>query len=181
MKGETMETNLDVLNKISQKLGGSADATSVTESLNNIANALGDTNPDVIKSVSDSLNDILEYAGGGGGSSYTNPIISIKYVNNTGTSIEVAGFSTSGYIYNNTLYGGGGSEPVISIANGQYATFECVALLTNDPEYPYNTQIPLSADANSYTASDEVNCTYDEEWVLVNDPTSTASITITAS
>ena len=63
-----METNLEVLNKISQKLGGSADATSVTESLNNIANALGDTNPDVIKSVSDSLNDILEYAGGGGGS-----------------------------------------------------------------------------------------------------------------
>ena len=76
-----METNLQVLNKISQKLGGSSNATSVTESLNNIANALGDTNPDVIKSVSDSLNDILEYAGNGEGGGNICPIIEVNITN----------------------------------------------------------------------------------------------------
>ena len=81
-----MKTNLEVLNEISEKLGGQGNATSVTESLNNIANALGDTNPDVIKSVSDSLEDILEYAGGGGGSVDIQPKLTITIDNSASYS-----------------------------------------------------------------------------------------------
>jgi len=65
-----MKTNLQVLNEISAKLGGREDALVITEALNNIANALGDTEPDRISTVSESLTDILEYVGGGGGIDY---------------------------------------------------------------------------------------------------------------
>ena len=176
-----METNVNILNEISVKLGGESGASSVVEALNNIANALGDTDPDVIRTVNDSLNDILEYAGGGGGSSYSNPILTIKYVNGTGSSINISGYQTAGYIFNNTVLGGGLNEPVIEIASGENATFEVIVLLTNDPNEPFATTIPFSLDVNSIAASDEVNCTYDEGWVIITDPTSNASITVTGS
>ena len=65
-----MKTKLQILNEISAKLGGETDAPVVVEALNNIANALGDDNPDNITTVSEALTDILEYAGGGGDIDY---------------------------------------------------------------------------------------------------------------
>lgn len=80
-----MKTNLQVLNEISAKLEGEDNATSITEALNNIANALGDNNPDEIVSVSNSLEDILSVAGQGG--LVPNPVFTVNITNSTGSEV----------------------------------------------------------------------------------------------
>lgn len=65
-----IKTNIELLNEISVKLGGKSDASVLVEGLNNIANALGDTDPDQMVTVSQALETILDHMDGGGGSSY---------------------------------------------------------------------------------------------------------------
>lgn len=62
-----IKTNIELLNEISAKLGGKSDASVLVEGLNNIANALGDTDPDQMVTVPQALETVLEYVGGGGG------------------------------------------------------------------------------------------------------------------
>lgn len=174
-----METNLEVLNKISQKLGGSADATSVTESLNNIANALGDTNTDVIKSVSDSLNDILEYAGGGGGGTILNKVCHITIVDPDGLEPSVESFVT-------TI-----KDSYASTTNGLILSEGTIDLMFNvdieDDETESYIDI-VFGNAIDIVASDEVNCTLvkfplgtDEYIIAQTDISKDASLTLTLS
>lgn len=154
-----METNLEVLNKISAKLGGSADATSVTESLNNIANALGDTNPDVIKSVSDSLNDILEYAGGGGGGSI--PTIELTISNQKEDQMDSFSFNGSTYDYGTIPLGQSKTIRDLYLVVEGYGTFPAI----------YNT-------ITWFSASNLVNCILDGGVIHITDPTKNASATV---
>lgn len=164
-----METNLQVLNKISQKLGGSADATSVTESLNNIANALGDTNPDVIKSVSDSLNDILEYAGNGGGGSAPK-VLTVTFVNETLSNIDLI----SGHIFS-TSY---------TILTDDFNILENSDLIINaNSTKSIEMMIPGNLSGALFQAyldaADLVNCTFSKYSLEITDLTKDASITLT--
>lgn len=64
-----METTVEMLNKIANKLGDeNADQyTTVAQALGSIANALGNADPDKIQTVPEALQEILAVAGGGGG------------------------------------------------------------------------------------------------------------------
>lgn len=64
-----METTVEILNKIANKLGDeNADQyTTVAQALGQIANALGNADPDKIQTVPEALEEILAVAGGGGG------------------------------------------------------------------------------------------------------------------
>ena len=62
-----IKTNIELLNEISAKLGGKSDASVLVEGLNNIANALGDTDPDQVVTVSQALETVLDHMDGGGG------------------------------------------------------------------------------------------------------------------
>lgn len=64
-----METTVEILNKIANKLGDeNADHyTTVAQALGSIANALGNSDPDKIQTVPEALQEILAVAGGGGG------------------------------------------------------------------------------------------------------------------
>lgn len=183
-----METNLEVLNKISAKLGGSADATSVTESLNNIANALGDTNPDVIKSVSDSLNDILEYAGQGGGGGLTlNGKMSIKFVNNSSTAIlpKTTGNENIVLLDGESLRSGDDLfDNIISPNESKSKTYYLI--VHNDGEndiwdFGANNIVDHNpSDTISISLSDAVNCSVDGlNVVTLIDPSTESSITLT--
>ena len=117
-----IETNVTVLNEISAKLGGKADATLVVEALNNIANAMGDNEPDKLKTVSEALEDILEYAGGGGGSSIT-PLVEITVINNSSTDVLLY---DGIYIRDNKYYK---EEP--TVASGETKVITEVAKITD--------------------------------------------------
>ena len=62
-----IKTNIELLNEISAKLGGKSDASVLVEGLNNIANALGDTDPDQMVTVPQALETVLDHMDGGGG------------------------------------------------------------------------------------------------------------------
>lgn len=78
-----METTVEMLNKIANKLGDeNADQyTTVAQALGSIANALGNAEPDKIQTVPEALEEILAVAGGGGG----NPDLSIAKLTLDGT------------------------------------------------------------------------------------------------
>lgn len=173
-----MKTNLEVLNEISAKLEGQDNATSITEALNNIANALGDNNPDKIISVSNSLEDILSVAGQGGGGSSLTPVLSVKIVNNAENTCYVAG----GKIVDGSLityYPLGSVEPsetkvFNSIVEGYYDS------LSEETWFSYSTMNYISGELISvYSASDMVNCTGNSGEVVITDPTLSASVTFT--
>lgn len=186
VKGEqTMETNLEVLNKISQKLGGSADATSVTESLNNIANALGDTNPDVIKSVSDSLNDILEYAGGGGLD--LNGKMIISFVNNSSGPVLVTGSEDIALYYEGFLRRDADKSEAginnFTISSNDSKEFTYYALIKSqgvDEAFFTPSDLILAGSGIELSISDTVNCFYEDDEISMDDDLySVSSCTIT--
>lgn len=117
-----MKTNLQVLNEISNKLGGGSDAVVVTEALNNIANALGDNEPDRIKTISESLEDILEYVGGGGGG--IDYVIAEQTVEITGGDLPTVEVDDSGLENNDyillKLVGSLGGASTFAYADGSY-------------------------------------------------------------
>lgn len=162
-----MKTNLEVLNEISQKLGGVSNATSVTESLNNIANALGDTNPDQIISVSDSLEDILGVAGGGGGGSFVNPIVTVEVTCSLAKGGEISlayELDDNELLYSTTF-----------LDNNQTETFECLAVCYESGYY-----VGVGSDWSIGT-SNRVNCTYSNGKIYVTDHTKPASISVEIS
>lgn len=172
-----MKTNLEILNEISVKLEGQGNATSITEALNNIANALGDDNPDKIISVSNSLEDILSVAGeGGGGGSFYNKKISVTVVNNLSNTMLTW---ECGYFISENKYV---TTTTIEIpANSQKV--QDLMIPMSDDTYYFN--LPMVNHGNTVSASNLVNCTFNYDGqnqdLVVTDPTMDASVTLTYS
>lgn len=176
-----MKTNLEVLNEISEKLGGQGNATSVTESLNNIANALGDTNPDEIISVSDSLEDILQYAGQGGGGDIK-PKLTITVTNNSNSLFF---FGTIKLKDGNIVIAD--AEEYAAVNPTETITFSTLVLGVSDGEnniYQYNNSYfqlygSMGTGVIDYAnASEQVNCTCASDGFTITDPSQDASITV---
>lgn len=91
-----METTVEILNKIANKLGDeNADQyTTVAQALGSIANALGNSDPDKIQTVPEALQEILAVAGGGGGTPKAFGVdllqISVPYAQYDLTNFEIA-------------------------------------------------------------------------------------------
>ena len=165
-----METNVNILNEISVKLGGESGASSVVEALNNIANALGDTDPDVIRTVNDSLNDILEYAGqgGGGGLNAKSIAITVKSV-----GIEKT-LNPPFYILDETY--GVKNIGQITVGDGESVLLgDALAVYYTDYD-EYDVDINAINMFTSY--ENAVNCEYGTTYIAITDPTQPASITL---
>lgn len=86
-----METTVEILNKIANKLGDeNADQyTTVAQALGSIANALGNADPDKIQTVPEALQEILAVAGGGGGSAIKDKKLTITVENSTDSTDDL--------------------------------------------------------------------------------------------
>ena len=170
-----IETNVTVLNEISAKLGGKADATLVVEALNNIANAMGDNEPDKLKTVSEALADILEYAGGGGSSAYSNPILTVKVVNSSGSSTVVGSLNNAPYINDDSL-----ETFWTEQADGTTEEYAFLIVYDNIDDRGYYFDLSMMVDDTS-NVSDVVNLQENDGLYTVIDPTQPASLTVTIS
>jgi len=163
-----MKTNVQILNEISAKLGGKADASVKVEALNNIANALGDNEPDRMVTISEALSDILEYVGGGGGGDIT-PVLKME-VSNLSNDAKEFGINA---IQNHTVIYEDVSVPINSVQDVETL---CVGEKGDDDEFIYYFNIELAS-----SVTDLVNCTYDDETgdIYITDPSQNASCSVT--
>lgn len=162
-----IKTNIELLNEISAKLGGKSDASVLVEGLNNIANALGDTDPDQMVTVPQALETVLEYVGGGGGG-ISNPILTINCINSINPTVFLLYKIEDGIL----KY----VEDVVD--PGETKAVETIAVYNEDwsgGEYLY-----YFGDAGEGTVSDLSNCTVSKDrTATITDPTKPASLTFT--
>ena len=168
-----MKQIVDKLNKIAKKIDENVDIPNtdlITDSLDAITTALGGT-PNDSNLIVDKLEDIAGVAHGGGGGGVTNPVIEITLINNTGSTITP-------YLYINH------ENEVVSvryaIENGETKVVDSIVIPESDtgPEGPYFYKASVYAEG-TITASNEVNCTYNDYTITITDETQSSSITLT--
>lgn len=183
-----IKTNIELLNEISAKLGGKSDASVLVEGLNNIANALGDTDPDQMVTVSQALETVLDHMDGGGGGSSLKGKIKVKIVNNSTSPImpyavnqELPLFALliDGGIYNSTF----DFESSIILPNSEaYVDYICIGNLNGDViewKVHTNKMVLGQASVQTKTITELVNCVADGlDQIEITDPTIEASCTI---
>ena len=172
-----IKTKVQILNEIAAKLGGDTNASLVIEALNNIANALGDTDPDELVTESQALNTILGYVEGGGGGSLS-PVLHIRCINGS----EYGTFVPWNRITDGHLLNGW------KIVNADSTVeFDCIVFHIFADDYDEQDN-PIEVDRGYYVVlsgfdiSDTVNCTYDSDSgnLYITDPANDASVTLTA-
>ena len=112
----------------------------------------------------------LSGSSGSGGDSLHNPMISIKFVNNSGADTYV------GYL---TYLDGFITDSTDELTKNSTHDVVSYGIYENMNNY-YYSQI-LYYDSSANTANDKVNCEYNDNRVFVLDHTKPASLTITLS
>ena len=133
-----------------------------------------------ITDVPANLNSVITL-GQGGGSSFSNPTLKMKCVNNAGESYTGFGMP-QGIILNNEI-----SKSFVdnteTLSDGETKSYDLFVLKehnTNVADYYADLIYPINGTPTT-VSSEEVNCTYDEDFgvIVITDPTKDASITVT--